>query len=138
MATRSTISIIDKEGNGKRIYCHWDGYPSNNGAILLEHYKTAAKIKKLIAVGDISSLAPNVAPTKGDGHTFDNPVKGVVNAYGRDRGEKDVEAKLFYNKLPSNMGEEFDYIFKEDEKKWYVSDHGGKLKLLTKEMCKRD
>lgn len=133
MATRSTISIVNKEGSGKTIYCHWDGYPFHNGAILLAHYKTEAKIKKLIALGSISSLRERVAPKKGEEHSFDKPLKDVVVAYKRDRGETDVDATSFRD--TPNEGEEFDYLFKN--KKWYVSDHGGKFVLLTKEMTKR-
>ncbi len=33
MSTRSSISIKTSKNDGKTIYCHWDGYPSNNGAI---------------------------------------------------------------------------------------------------------
>ena len=39
MATRGTISIVDKrtnEGKGETIYTHWDSYPSNNGRILYQ------------------------------------------------------------------------------------------------------
>lgn len=133
MATRGTISIVDKEGNGKTIYSHWDNYPSGTGAILLSHYKTEAKIKKLIALGSISSLREKVAPPKGKEHSFDKPLKDVVVAYKRDRGETDVEPTEFKG-TPKN-GEEFDYLFKDG--KWHVSDHGGKFVLLTKEMTKR-
>ena len=67
MATRSTISVVDKrteDGSGRTIYCHWDGYPENNGRILLESYTEAKKVNSLIDLGDISSLAENVSPSK--------------------------------------------------------------------------
>ena len=136
MATRGTISIIDKEGNGKKIYSHWDNYPSGTGKTLLEHYNTEAKVKKLIALGSISSLRPRVAPAKGEVHTFDNPLEDVVIAYKRDRGETDVDPVSFKKKLPENQTEEYDYVFKDGQ--WFVSDHGGKYQKLTKEMCERD
>lgn len=92
MGTRSTIAM--REGNGYiGIGCHWDGYPSNNGKILLEHYTDVAKVRALIALGDISSLKPEVAPKEGEPHSFDNPAGNVTIAYMRDRKETGCEAR---------------------------------------------
>lgn len=160
MATRSTISIVTErtvEGIGSTIYCHWDGYPSNNGRILLEHYKDAQKVRSLINLGSISSLAENVKPGKEgflrkmnanyeydliptkEPHSFDNPHHGVVVAYGRDRGEKNIKASSFKGKGPGkNIAQEFDYLFVIDENKWYVrNNHKSRPRFveLTKKMC---
>ena len=86
MATRSRIAIETTAGKVRSIYCHWDGYPGNNGKILMEHYTDKEKIINLIELGDISSLAPEVNTDLP--HTFNSPVEGVVVAYGRDRKEK--------------------------------------------------
>ena len=163
MATRSTISIVTErtvDGLGRTIYCHWDGYPSNNGRILLEHYKDAKKVSSLIDLGDISSLAENVRPKKEgvrrewnsakveydliptkEPHSFDNPHSGVVIAYGRDRGEKDIEASSFKGKTPNkNRSEEYDYLFVESENKWYVRDnHKSRPRFveLTEKVCEK-
>ena len=144
MATRSTISIVDKranEGRGETIYCHWDGYPSNNGRILLEHYQDANKVKELIGLGNISSLAENVSPTN-EPHSFDEPHKGVVVAYMRDRGEKDCNASSFYGKEPSNkIAQEYDYLFVVEENKWYVRDNHKaipKFVELTEKICDKN
>ena len=162
MATRSTISIVTertKEGSGKTIYCHWDGYPSNNGRLLLEHYKDAKKVKSLINLGSISSLAENVSPGKEgfrrewnkseydliptkEPHSFDNPHHGVVVAYGRDRGEENVEASSFKGKNPGkNIAQEYDYLFVESENKWYVRDnHKSRPTFveLTEKVCEKN
>lgn len=163
MATRGTISIVTertKDGSGRTIYTHWDSYPSNNGRILLEHYKDAKKIDALIDLGDISILAENVSPGKEgicrkmnanykydlipttEPHSFDNPHQGVVIAYGRDRGEKDVEATIFAGKAPNkNRSEEYDYLFVESESKWYVRDnHKSRPKFveLTEKVCEKN
>ena len=60
MATRSRIAIEDQTGKVRSIYCHWDGYPSNNGRILLKHFRTQEKVESLIELGSISSLNKNV------------------------------------------------------------------------------
>jgi hypothetical protein len=160
MATRSTISVVDtrtKDGSGRTIYCHWDGYLQNNGLILLESYTNPDKINALIDLGDISSLRENVVPKKEgvlskmnenykydliptkEPHSFDNPHNGVVVAYMRDRGEKDCHASSFKGKEPGkNIAQEFDYLFVIEENKWYVrNNHKARPKFveLTKKMC---
>jgi hypothetical protein len=63
----------------------------------------------LIALGDLSSLGETVG-TKTD---FSNPADGQCVAYGRDRGEKDVDAKTCadWAALLEDFGQEFDYLF---------------------------
>lgn len=120
MATRSRIGIEHEDGVVESIYCHWDGYPSNNGSILQEHYRDSKKVEELIKLGDISSLAPEIeAP---EGHSFETPVDGVTVAYSRDRGEsyspgridKSVEAYF------KSDVEEYGYVFTK-EGKWLVN-----------------
>lgn len=162
MATRSSISVVStrtKDGQGRTIYCHWDGYPSNNGRILLESYTLPEKVNALMDLGDISSLADNIAPKESgilrkwnsekveydlipttQPHSFDSPHDGVVIAYGRDRGETGIEASSFKGKNPNkNTSQEFDYLFVIDENKWYVrNNYGSKRPIfveLTEKMC---
>src|SRR5688572_278094 len=87
MGTRSIIAR-EKDGMVAAIYCHWDGYPSNNGNILQEHYQDDEKVDSLISLGALSALKPEVAPASGEAHTFDDPAKDVTIAYHRDRGEE--------------------------------------------------
>ena len=72
MATRSLIGINLNNGITKVIYCHWDGYPENNGKILMENYISPAKVVELMELGDLSSL--DLTPAK-------------CTAYHRDRNE---------------------------------------------------
>jgi len=114
MSTRSRIAIEKENGKVESIYCHFDGYPSYNGVILNTHYKDRDKTQKLIDLGSISVLAPIVdAP---EGHSFENRVKDVVVAYGRDRGEKDV-AKSYHNSKEDFFNsdiEEWGYILTKE------------------------
>jgi len=48
MATTSRIAILNFDGSVDSIYCHYDGYPSHNGKILLKYYNDEMKIRKLI------------------------------------------------------------------------------------------
>ena len=89
MSTRS--AIVMKEAAGYRgIYCHSDGYPEGVGKTLLDHYQDADKVKRLIDLGSLSCLGKLVDPV--GKHSFDNRERDVTVAYGRDRGEKNVDA----------------------------------------------
>ena len=87
MATRSRIAIENEDGTVTSIYCHFDGYPEYAGSVLQEHYTDPEKVKKLIALGDISTLYPEVDIPEGVNHSFETPVKGITVAYHRDREE---------------------------------------------------
>ena len=72
MATRSLIGINLDNGLTKIIYCHWDGYPSNNGQLLINNYTSPAAVVELMGLGDLSSLEETPAE---------------CTAYHRDRNE---------------------------------------------------
>ena len=88
MATRSVIAVLEAKGIGgaddtiKAIYCHNDGYLSNNGKILDQHYRDEDNINQLLAEGDCSSLKDTISDT-----IF----------YARDRGEDNKEAVTLKN-----------------------------------------
>lgn len=125
MATRSNIGILQSNGTINSIYCHWDGYPSHNGKILLEHYKDNAKIITLIQGGSISSLDENIEG--GIGHTFENKLDGQTVFYKRDRGETDVD---FIN-VPLSEFHQEEYSYYWDGENWNWSADGENYKILT-------
>ena len=118
MATRSVIAKIEAKGIGGAddtilaIYCHNDGYLSNNGKILDQHYQNEVKVDNLIAQGDASSLKDTIEDT-----IF----------YHRDRGEDNKEAVNLNNetKLLEHAFESCDaevvYMFAYGS--WYVYDN---------------
>ena len=120
MSTNSSITAKQSDGKVKTIYCHWDGYISNNGKILSDHYRDQKKIDDLIELGDLSILESST--DKPDEHTFANPVRGYCVAYGRDRGEDDTQART-YDSLEQAMREEDqNYNYYWDGNQWYVND----------------
>lgn len=142
MGTRSTISIkLPKNKTGLSIYCHWDGYLSNNGKLLVEHYCDTGLVRNLIKLGSLSSLAercdlPCLLP-----HDYETPCEGFTVAYGRDRGEQDVAAKRFTGDLPeAAQDEEHNYLW-DGEQWWHWEDRNYAMptaatpKPLTLEMC---
>ena len=115
MSTNATI--IMRDGNKyKSIYCHFDGYIKGGvGQMLMEHYTTEDKVKQLIDLGNISYLQPSC--DKPEGHSFETPVEGYTIAYGRDRGEKNQQARK-YDTLKDIRRENYNYYY--DDHQWYI------------------
>lgn len=140
MATRSTIALEFADGSVGQVYCHWDGYLSHNGNILLNHYMDPFKLQKLIDIGDLSSLRPEVNPEPYREHTFDNSQEDVCVFYGRDRGETGIDARYFKNfdeYKANHQYEEFEYVLRTDGN-WYVSEYGSDYKLLAIELAEEE
>jgi len=133
MATRSIISIKTPTG-GKSIYCHWDSYPSNNGALLKKHWNTKKKVEALIALGNLSILGETIGEkVPFDG--FDGQVNKQCLAYGRDRNETDCKATSF-KKMPTDT-ESWNYLFEDG--KWFVSRNSeNNFVRLTAKIIKAD
>ena len=97
MATRSRIGIQLSDDSILSVYHHWDGYPEHNGQILNDHYTDTDKIARLVGLGDLSSLGPEI----GEVHDFESGPSDLglfedwCMAYGRDRGETGTEPRHF-------------------------------------------
>jgi hypothetical protein len=140
MATRSNIGIVNDNGSVTGIYCHWDGYPENNGKLLLKHYTDSERINGLMSLGSLSYLAENLYSDK-KAHSFRNPVDGVCVAYGRDRGETGTNSKTFDNisefeEFADNSWSDYQYLFNNG--KWQYRNHNGTWNELTARVCKCD
>ena len=123
MSTRSLICKQIDKNLYEAIYCHSDGYLTYNGAMLIDHYKDEEKLTKLIDLGNISSLYPNLDPdpSKPHSYSYNERQENVVIAYGRDCGEKNQEKRLCnLNKLKKWPNIEYIYIF-TPEKEWIYS-----------------
>ena len=99
MATRSTIALEFADGSVSQVYCHWDGYLDNNGAILAQSYMDPFKVKELVERGALSSLDSSL-----DGCSF----------YAEDRGEELTvnrykDADEYFDTCQQ---EEYDYILR--------------------------
>lgn len=87
MSTRSFISMQLPDGSVRGVYCHFDGYLEGVGAILRDHYTNPDKVSRLINLGSLSSLGPEL----GEAHDFDTARYGNsswTTAFHRDRGEE--------------------------------------------------
>lgn len=104
MSTNSTIAVETLDGYVFQVYCHWDGYLSNNGKILLRFYSDRSKVEDLIAKGDISSLGDTISAT----HFYEDPKELPLNYDSIEQYHNDLNTK-----------EEYNYIFTKDDK-WLV------------------
>ena len=137
MGTRSMIAIENPNTKAvKAVYCHWDGYLEHNGAILNEHYAASPKVNNLIALGDISSLRPEIGEkhafsrleTPMDDEAYDKLYGDMTTFYGRDREETGTQYKRFDTAKEAvthyeHCGAEYFYLFRYDEDqqagKWF-------------------
>jgi len=119
VSTSSDIILHDSKKNTYRsIYCHWDGYLSHNGRILLTHYNQESLVEDLIKLGGLSEL---------DAHTE------MCIAYHRDRGEP---LKITIDEdLGKHRRQDYSYLFKGGQ--WFYTS-GGSWKILTIEECEKD
>jgi len=69
MGTRSTIALEFADGTVEQVYCHWDGYLSNNGKILQNHYMDPFEVKALVSLGGFSSLRETFGETADEAYT---------------------------------------------------------------------
>ena len=104
--------------------------------ILFDNYQDPDKIDALLNLGDISVLGFEI----GEKHDFDNPPKNVVNAYGRDRGETDIEASVDENldefmKNIQDYGEPYTYLYDETGE-WVVFKDDSKFISLEEAIAK--
>ena len=89
MATRSAIAIetgLPEMGPCviHAVYCHWDGYVTNNGALLLDHFNSLPSAVELIKGGSISSLGEGTDNTKFYHRDMDREMEPAISYDNRD------------------------------------------------------
>lgn len=124
MATRSAIAVKKGDGTVQGIYCHWDGYPANNGKLLMENY-TYDKALQLMALGNLSYLREELGQQQDFDARYKNPGMEDPHPtwsmfYGRDRGESNQESKTF-----STVGEFVDHYEHSACEYFYFIDTNG-------------
>ena len=160
MGTRSMIAIQNPYSKDVRaIYCHWDGYLEHNGSILHKHYSASPKVNNLIALGDLSSLRPEIGiqhafssldVPKAEQEAYDKEHGNSCTFYTRDRGE-DAPFQVFKTLKEAEehyCWSDYFYCFKYSKAddyqsgEWHYKRNGGRwLKLapaiakLKKEEC---
>jgi hypothetical protein len=119
MGTPSAIGVM--HGNKcKAVYCNFDGHLTGVGKMLHEHYQDSAKANHLVALGDLSYVAPSVVPAT-ETHCFDTPERGVCVFYGRDRGEEGCEFDVFQSEEELFDGFCVEYFYVMHDGVWLFS-----------------
>jgi len=153
MSTRSRIGILNDDGTVTSIYCHHDGYVGYVGEMLNNFYNDELAVRKLMLLGDISSLgalpkgnADLWKPTNYDGGWYAGSMHGRLSAFYcctyKDRGETDVDAMISRNLSAylhiDNISIEYSYLFTKGV--WYVdTGENGKHELqLLSNLIKED
>lgn len=151
MGTRSMIAIENPNSKAvKSIYCHWDGYLQHNGSLLEKHYSNSPKVNNLIALGDLSSLRPEIGEKhlfssleikdKAEREAYEKTVEDMCTFYTRDRGEdapykffKDIkEAVAYYDGSWCEYFYLFRYDADQESGKWfYRTRENGRWKRLA-------
>jgi hypothetical protein len=138
----------------RAVYCHWDGYLEHNGAILQKHYAASSKVNNLIALGDISSLRPEIGEkhafsrleTPMDDEAYDKLYGNMTTFYTRDRGE-DTPFKVFPTLAKAEdyyTWSEYFYCFKYSKAddyqsgEWHYKKAGERWKKLAPAIAKLD
>ena len=113
MSTRSTIGIVRGYNDTARIYCHSDGYLEWNGAILQKYYNTAEKVEKLLALGNLSCLGPEIKP--------DDPADWDIGKTRDSRYCKTYTSRgEAWEQCDPTQREEFNYTFHVEDGYWTV------------------
>ncbi len=126
MATRSMIGMLNEDNTVTAIYCHWDGYPENNGLLLIKYWREQYLVEQLMDLGNISSLGKEI----GEEQDFDQPTdRNWCLAYGRDRKQADSEPTQYDNRddFVNNAGADVcaDYIYLWEDGVWHCWDYNG-------------
>ena len=107
MSTRSFIGYINDEDKFVGIYCHYDGYPSHVGEVLVKYHNSFAAMEAIIEGAHIRN--------------FDND--GTICRFGE--GDGAVEIFDSVNEA-LNSGFDYAYVYSDNDNCWkcYCRDYG--------------
>lgn len=99
MSTRSFIGYINDEDKFVGIYCHYDGYPSHVGAVLVEYHNSFAAMEAIIEGSHIRN--------------FDND--GTICRFGPGDGAAEI-----YDSVDEalNSGFDYAYVYSDNDNCW--------------------
>lgn len=131
MSTRGYIAIKEN-GKYKYIYNHNDSYIDGLGITLYKYYKNVNKVKKLIALGNTSSVGRTIEEGGSKSYvehvSMPRECRGTVAMFRdinrwKDCGNVEWEdSKPMETKYISNLSrEEYVYIFDTKDNRWYFS-----------------
>lgn len=109
MATRARIGILTKGKNARLIHVAYEGSPNYTGVLLKTHYNTTKRVKELLQKGNIVQVEERLEAIETDQIlTTTETIRFVSSA----------------SDLSSEVLVDYTYIFKEEDKTWYLVDEG--------------
>jgi hypothetical protein len=126
MATRSYIGKMDPHTKViTYIYCHYDGYLSHTGRMLVENYNDESKVDELLNLGDLSFLDEQI----GEQHDFNKPTPGWTVSYSRDRGQSKSKNQTYLEDYNVSSGIDYFYLFTEEGWKYSTGNGWNKIEI---------
>jgi hypothetical protein len=98
MSTHSAIGYQNRKDDIHVIYCHYDGYPSHVGRLLVQHWNSMSKCNQLVYNGAIRSFEQN----------------GDVDRFNDEQGYENYESVQEI----IDSGFDYCYLFNEDTGRW--------------------
>lgn len=126
MSTRSLIGIQNANGSIDFIYCHHDGYLSYVGKKLVNHYRDEETIRKLLNLGDMSSLGDTPVSDVDGWKVLADTTDALCTTY-KSRGETGVDFKTAadreeYFQRMDDYGVDYIYVYVPSEQRWLYRD----------------
>ena len=121
MSTNARIGIKLEDGSILSAYHHWDGYHEWLGRILNQEYNTKEKVAELLDGGNMSSCYSD--------NVYDYDKQEFVKRdpqpeyYGGDNEAPRLSKNFTQFAFDSKSGEEFLYLFSENEWNGFSIDH---------------
>jgi len=107
MGTASMIGIYNDDGSVTATYCHYDGYLSYNGQLLVQSYNTPEAAKAVANAGYISGLTADL----------DHDLRAAVH---NDEPKVYNSVKTFLKCGDRHAGADYLYLF--DGEAWFYTD----------------
>jgi hypothetical protein len=107
MGTASMIGIYNDDGSVTATYCHYDGYLSYNGQLLVQSYNTPETAKAVANAGYISGLTADL----------DHDLRAAVH---NDEPKVYNSVKTFLECGDKHAGADYLYLF--DGEAWFYTD----------------
>jgi hypothetical protein len=111
MGTASMIGCYNEDGTVTATYCHYDGYISYNGKMLVENYNTPELAKNVANAGYLSSLKADL-------------YESVVESVHNEPSVKYESPQHFFDEAADYAGADYLYLF--DGEAWFVRSVYGK------------
>jgi hypothetical protein len=118
MATRALVGYLNPETKElTSTYNHYDGYPSNLGKALDDHYSDDSKAYGIANYGYISYVDPETGEIEAK-HKEDADVEVLPNNF--------EDAMMNIASLADSYGADFVYIYNPETKEWVIVKMYGK------------